>query len=499
MPSSRSRHRWRQGLLLTLMFLMVLLLVSSGPLIAQTGNQSDVTGPNPVETVPGSGNDPVERIDRAAYETFFTSTDAATAIALVEEFHAWEFCNQLQLERCGRVPSLAEMTQTLADTWAQTGRRPALVYFVALEDQLQSLVLMPSRPTISAQAPKQTTPPLSPIVLRHSNPDLPRELILSQGRQFRRQLNLPGSQRYRTPAEQLYNELMAPLATELAQAKVDVLVIVPDQGMRLLPFSALHDGNRFLIEQYAVSLMPSFGLSDLQVADVRNTPILAMGAAQFADQPSLPAVPTELAQVVRAPWQGEVLFEQAFTVANLRDRLASGQFGVVHLATHGIFRGGDLANSYIQFSDRRLTLLAWRDLVSQLNWQSASQAQLELWVLSACETAVGSTAAELGFAGLAVQLSAKSALASFWQVSDAGTLALMSEFYRQLSTVPFKAEALQRAQLALLRGAAQIQNNQLQLSDGQSVPVADTVSQQANLRFSHPYYWSGFTNIGSWN
>lgn len=41
--------------------------------------------------------------------------------------------------------------------------------------------------------------------------------------------------------------------------------------------------------------------------------------------------------------------------------------------------------------------------------------------------------AELGFAGLAAQSGARSALASLWYVNDEGTLTLMSKFYRQLS------------------------------------------------------------------
>ncbi|NEO87882.1 MAG: CHAT domain-containing protein [Spirulina sp. SIO3F2] len=480
---------------------ILILIGSLSPvrLEAQTGNQSDVTGPNPTETVPNSEAQISERIDRAGYETLVSQANTETAIAVVEEFHAWEFCNQLQLDRCGQVPSLAEITQTLAYTWGQTGQRPALIYFVALEDELQSFVVMPSQPTNAAKVTNKQTA-IAPVVLRQSNPTVDRRELLQLTRRFRRQLNSPHRQGYTETSQKLYDRLLEPIASELDQAGVDVLVLVPDRGLRLMPFSALQNqAGQFLIEQYAVSLIPSFGLSDLQVADLRNRNILAMGAATFTDQQNLPAVPTELAQVVRSPWQGEVLLEQAFTVHNLRDRLASGQFGIVHLATHGVFKGGDLANSYIQFSDRRLSLLEWRDLVTQLNWNNSNAAQLEMWVLSACETAVGSVEAELGFAGLAVQLSAKSALASFWQVSDAGTLALMSEFYRQLQANPLKAQALRQTQLAMLRGEVRVDNNALVLPDGSRVAIAAAATGRANLDFSHPYYWSGFTNIGSWN
>jgi CHAT domain-containing protein len=75
----------------------------------------------------------------------------------------------------------------------------------------------------------------------------------------------------------------------------------------------------------------------------------------------------------------------------------------------------------------------------QLRWNNPP---VELLVLSACKTAIGDQQAELGFAGLAVQANVKSALASLWTVSDTGTLALMTEFYRDLKTAPIKAEAL---------------------------------------------------------
>lgn len=81
---------------------------------------------------------------------------------------------------------------------------------------------------------------------------------------------------------------------------------------------------------------------------------------------------------------------------------------------------------------------------------------VELLVLSACRTAIGDREAELGFAGLAVQTGAKSALASLWYVNDEGSLALMTEFYKQLSHANIKAEALRQAQIAMIRGEVQI-------------------------------------------
>jgi CHAT domain-containing protein len=116
-------------------------------------------------------------------------------------------------------------------------------------------------------------------------------------------------------------------------------------------------------------------------------------------------------------------------------------------------------------------------------------------VLSACETALGNEKAELGFAGFAVQAGVKSVLGSLWSVSDGGTLALITEFYQKLRTVPIKAEALKQAQLAMLQKQVYIANNQLHWSNG-TVPLPPEM-QGENPDLSHPYYWSGFTMIGS--
>ncbi|MEG3975798.1 CHAT domain-containing protein, partial [Microcoleus sp. herbarium8] len=110
--------------------------------------------------------------------------------------------------------------------------------------------------------------------------------------------------------------------------------------------------------------------------------------------------------------------------------------------------------------------------------------------------------AELGFAGLALQSGAKSALASLWYVSDAGTLALMSEFYDRLKvnkpTDPpiIKSEALREAQIAALEGKLTINNGQLRSSRGESfLPLS--IPQLDSKDLSHPYYWAAFNMIGS--
>jgi CHAT domain-containing protein len=129
----------------------------------------------------------------------------------------------------------------------------------------------------------------------------------------------------------------------------------------------------------------------------------------------------------------------------------------------------------------------------QLRWNNPP---VELLVLSACKTAIGDQQAELGFAGLAVQANVKSALASLWTVSDTGTLALMTEFYRDLKTAPIKAEALRQAQIAMIKGEIRVEDGQLQTSTG-NIPLPPTVAVVENENLSSPFYWAAFTIVGS--
>jgi CHAT domain-containing protein len=215
-----------------------------------------------------------------------------------------------------------------------------------------------------------------------------------------------------------------------------------------------------------------------------------MGASEFQGLDPLPAVPTELDSVTQTR-PGSLQFLNAdFTLDNLRRESRSQAYGIIHLATHAAFPAetdDSVENSYIQLWDQRVR---FQDLRS-LGWHH--EPQVELLVLSACETALGDPRAELGFAGLAVQTGVKSALASLWKVSDVGTLGLMASFYEHLNDpdITIKAEALRQAQLALLRGEVAIENGSI----GEIPLPAAFVNAQGDL--SHPFFWSGFTLVGS--
>jgi CHAT domain-containing protein len=311
----------------------------------------------------------------------------------------------------------------------------------------------------------------------------------------RRPKNLQASQ-------QLYRWLIQPFEAEFFQpADIDTLLFCLGDGLRGVPLAALHDGDHFLIEKYAIARIPAFNLIAHDYQNIQQGGIVAMGASEFTEQSPLPAVPLEIKTVInqlrslkpaKAEWQELALLNSDFTRNNLQAILANRSFDIVHIATHADFAPGEPSASYIQFDDGKLTL----PQMAELPW---AKADVNLLVLSACRTAFGDSGAELGFAGLALEAGVDSAIASQWYVSDAGTLALMGEFYQELSLNTTKAEALRQAQLKMLRGEIEFTEDQLFLDRGSVVPIPQDLREDipSTTDLSHPYYWAAFSLISS--
>ncbi|MDJ0553700.1 MAG: CHAT domain-containing protein [Microcoleaceae cyanobacterium MO_207.B10] len=359
----------------------------------------------------------------------------------------------------------------------QTGKESAVVYINAYQDQLQIILF-----TKDGQPILKTIPTVNRDKLRYTTMKLIVEIVDPKNRLFRD---------YLIPSQQLYKWLIAPISAELEAANIDTILFSMDAGFRLLPLAVLHDGEQFLIEKYSISSIPSISLMDSRYRSVQNTRLLGMGASEFTNQNPLPAVPVELETISQDLWQGDSFLNEEFTLKNLINQRKNYPYPIIHLATHAEFRSGDASKSYIQLWDEKLRLNQLR----QLGWNNPA---VELLVLSACETAVGNREAELGFAGFAVATGVKSVLASLWLVSDEGTLGLMTEFYSHLGNVKIKAEALREAQLAMLRGKVVIAKGILRGIGGRGeVSLPPELANIERADFSHPYYWAGFTMVGS--
>jgi len=333
--------------------------------------------------------------------------------------------------------------------------------------------------------------------IRKRVPGTTRDLLVEEVKKLRSEITNPSKLRttsYLAPSQQLYKWVIAPIQADLEAQKIQNLVFIMDAGLRSLPVATLHDGQGFLVEKYSVGVMPSLSLTDTSYADIKRSSVLAMGLSQAntlaksLNLKPLPAVPIEL-QTIMGMRQGKSFLNEQFTLENLKSKRNGAQ--ILHLATHGEFKPGPIENSYMLLWDNQLRLNQLR----QLNWNNR-RSPVELLVLSACRTAVGDEKAELGFAGFAVQAGVKSALASLWYVSDEATFGLMTEFYRQLQTSPIKAEALRKAQLAMINREVRLENGKMHNSGG-DIPLPPSLASLGDKNLSHPYFWSAFTMIGS--
>lgn len=396
-------------------------------------------------------------------------------ITEIEQTWQGQYIEHLNAVDPGQPLSGEEIRATLAQLGDETQTSFALAYVFPQPEYLELVLVIPGEApvhVVQSDVPLAVmTPVLDAFRLHISNPT-------QSGRSL-------------DAAQQLYEWIMAPLNPTLNRHSIDTLIFCVGAGVRSAPLAALHDGQQFLVERYSVTVIPAFSLTDPRYDRVAQTRVLAMGASEFDSLNALPAVPVELSAIAQELWNGEVFLNEAFTQENLDRQLNSGQFAIVHLATHAAFESGEPEESYIQlWQDDRLSLnelpdLGWRDR------------PIELLVLSACQTALGDRQAELGFAGLSFQSGVKSTLASLWHVNDLGTLALMREFYWQLSQpeVTTKAEALQRAQVAMIRGDVRIEQGQV-LGSGEPLPLPSAL-EHLGTDVSTPYHWAGFTLVGS--
>ncbi|MFP5273749.1 CHAT domain-containing protein [Coleofasciculus sp.] len=415
-------------------------------------------------------------------ETSLPSVNIDTLFGTIDTAYTQEF--ESYLDKSGtQILTLSEARQLLQDITQATGVKPALIY----------VMFVPSSISSSSATPQDNDQLDLVLVTAQGEPiqksiPITRAEVLQMAQQFQETVtNVRDAKSYLAPAKQLYEWLITPLEADLQAQGIQNLVFVMDKGLRSIPVAALHNEQRFLIENYSVGIMPSLSLTDTRFQSVKDTQVLAMGAAKFSDQKPLPAVPVELEVITQKLWQGKFFLDEGFTLENLKAQRKKQPFGIIHLATHADFRPGAISNSYIQLWNSKLRL----DQLPELGWNNPA---VELLVLSACRTALGDENAELGFAGLAVQAGVKSTLASLWYVSDEGTLALMTQFYNHLKTAPIKAEALRQVQIDMLKGQVQLTNGQLITSAGTILLPSELPQSQD---FTHPYYWASFTMVGN--
>ena len=334
----------------------------------------------------------------------------------------------------------------------QIDTKAAVLYPIVLPDRLEVILALPNQP------------------LTHYTTRLDKDEIEATFAQFLSSLNrfFPNEQRLKL-SQQLYDWLIRPGETAIAENETKTLVFVLDGKLHKLPLAALHDGNQYLIEKYSIALAPGLHLLDPRSLFPQKIDALIGGLSESRQGfDALPGVAAEVAEI-SARLDSEVVLNQQFTLSDLRQRLDNSNAPVVHLATHGQFSSLP-EETFLLSWDQRIGVKSFRGLLQEREFKPNQP--IELLVLSACQTADGDERAALGLAGLAVKSGARSTLATLWSVKDESTALMMSEFYQVLSqpVERSKAESLRQGQIALLR----------------------------HSEFNHPFYWAPFVLVGNW-
>lgn len=476
------------------------------------GNQSDITNPDPQEiNNSGISTDNPIIINRDFFDKDFSELTPEEAVEQFEELQAVEYANQLDINLFGDITTPEDIADTLSKLAKLTGKNAAILYVTSLKDKL-SLILIPPKPKekdlLNDTKDLKDNLPVSSIKNTIKIGDIFRQYVVEANnsniqkvaKDFRLQVTNSRSKFFFGSAQKLYEWIIKPIEPALEINKIDTVILSLDKGLRTLPVAALYDGSKFLIEKYSVGIIPSFSLTDTRYIPIVKSDILALGISKSTEgQDPLPSVPIEINTVGKEIWrnQGQVLLDQESTLENLKSFSRKQHSGILHLATHGDFKSGKISNSYIQLWNQKIYIDQLKKLSQELEWNK--EPKVEMLVLSACKTAVGSDEAELGFSGLAVQAGVKTVLGSLWYVSDQGSLALMTKFYEQLNTTSLRSESLRQAQLGMLKGEVRIEDGKLYLSPEKSIPLNPEMTNLGKIDLSHPYYWSAFTVIGNWN
>jgi len=360
---------------------------------------------------------------------------------------------------------------------------------------------------VTAQARRKVELPAGPAEIR------------SKVLQVREDLRHPDSDAKQHLAE-LYAMIVAPLGSELdAFAKSAGTGTTPtvlwslDGVLRYVPMAALYDGHRYLVERFNNVLFTPESYGHMGAAADKSAPhVLALGLSKsYGGLPALPGVLPELDAVAHdpavpdshGPMNGHLLPNDQFTYAALKTELTNATgYSVIHIASHFVLETGEGREPYLMLGgDATGSPDGFPLTLSRLEDSTISFHGTHLLTLSACSTAKGDVAndgLEIDSLGMVAQRKdAEAVLATLWDVNDASTSRLMSDFYTRWVKDPEqgKAEALREAQLVFLHGStatpSTIAHRGIQAEGNQA--AADSATT-----YAHPFYWAPFVLTGNY-
>ena len=263
-----------------------------------------------------------------------------------------------------------------------------------------------------------------------------------------------------------YHSLLMPVEDGI---HTDRLIIVPHGALHKVPFAALNDGKQFMVDRYAISVVPSSSVIEY-VVKKRNKDqgrFLAFANPE-TDYVPLGFAEIEVENIKRFFPKNEVYSRTKATEAKAKGRSASPD--IIHFACHGEFNDRQPMQSGLLLSkDKDNDGYLQVHEIFGLDLKNAN-----LVTLSACDTALSRIYGGDDLVGLSrgfIYAGTPSILATLWKVDDRSTSILMEAFYDNwLNKGMNKPEALRQAQITL-----------------KSIPG-----------YKQPYYWAPFVMIGDW-
>ena len=285
----------------------------------------------------------------------------------------------------------------------------------------------------------------------------------------------------------LYDILIKPIEASLRKDKL--VCIVPDKTLNYLPFEALvsSSSGQYLINEFRMVRAPSVNMfiessrQAIEKGQIENEKLLAVGnprfsREQFPELQDLSSADWEAREIARSYERGRprTLIGNDATKARVLAQMV--QANVVHFAVHSIVdEQAPLRSRLVLAEDPSRDATEENGVLQAYEIYDSNLPVTRLVILSSCESGAGRYYRGEGIMGLSRMFVAKVPLvvASLWPVDTRATADLMIAFHRHrtngnLSTV----EALQKAQQEMSNGA--------------------------DARYRHPYYWAAFTAVGGY-
>ncbi len=305
---------------------------------------------------------------------------------------------------------------------------------------------------------------------------------------------------YQQKATQVYQTILQPITANLPD-KITQLVIVPDEFLNSLPFEALTTSNEeikgfdfgklpYLLHDYQIQYAYSANLlrknQKRQTQIPSNVECLAFAPpyqerggtfARRGDMESLRSSAVHLEgtaseiQAIAQYFKGQ--FDFGETATERRFKEVATQFGILHLAMHGVPDFDNANFNHLIFTDLAQGQDTLEDNLLHHYEIANMNLQAQLAVLSACETGVGKYEKGEGVYSLArsfMYAGVPSVVMSLWKVSDVSTSKIMPFFYENLANGSSKGDALHSAKVRFL--------------------------EESSMRYRHPFYWSAFVLVG---